>query len=116
MAHHASCKPNDKSLVWLCSQCGEQEDAEVEVQAIRERLKLAEAVCEAASEREVRACEYNISDDKKVPKICGKDALFSDQKMSNEWWFCEAHRTHGASRSYLGDALSVWRKALEAGK
>ena len=26
--HHASCKPNDRSLVFLCSQCGHVEDAE----------------------------------------------------------------------------------------
>ena len=26
--HHASCKPNDRTLVFLCSQCGLREDAE----------------------------------------------------------------------------------------
>ncbi len=28
MTHHLSCKPSDKSLVWHCNQCGENESAE----------------------------------------------------------------------------------------
>jgi hypothetical protein len=26
--HHPSCKPSDRDLVWLCSQCGGHESAE----------------------------------------------------------------------------------------
>jgi hypothetical protein len=38
--HHASCKPSDRDLVWLCAQCGERESAEP-------LLNNAEALAEA---------------------------------------------------------------------
>jgi len=38
MSHHGSCRPNDKSLVWQCGQCGMVKDAEMllaELEALR---------------------------------------------------------------------------------
>ena len=33
--HHPSCRPSDRDLVWLCSQCGAIESAEPLVDALK---------------------------------------------------------------------------------
>ncbi len=38
--HHASCKPSDRDLVWLCNQCGGHESAEVLEMPMEVRLGL----------------------------------------------------------------------------
>jgi hypothetical protein len=44
--HHASCGPNDRSLVWHCGQCGLIEDAS----ELDKRVAALEAGCRAAYE------------------------------------------------------------------
>ena len=34
--HHASCKPNEKELIWFCSNCAARENAENILSALRE--------------------------------------------------------------------------------
>jgi hypothetical protein len=41
MTHHPSCKPNDKSLVWKCGQCGLEEPAETIINSVEKAIKLA---------------------------------------------------------------------------
>ena len=52
--HHSSCSPFDKSLVWLCYQCGMTEDAS-EI-----RVALAELVARCEGPEGVRADGTNI--------------------------------------------------------
>ena len=71
MSHHASCTPNDRTLIWKCYQCGEEESAEfellrknVEIISLKTRIASLEAELkdERARETKCYACGGPLGD------------------------------------------------------
>lgn len=64
MNHHPSCRPNDKSLVWHCYQCGDNESA-CHLENAEEKLRIA-----------IRAFDKQLNENQFDDLSCGEGATY----------------------------------------